>query len=150
VLDIPTSRVIAWSADRENPVGAEYILEERAPGKRLGSLWYQWPIKPRMKMIEQIVDLERKLASITFTKSGCVYFKDDIPENMAGEMEVATNVPIHSSVLQRFGLGPLVSSELWRDKRAGMDMNRGPCKCSLNNIFSWCGLTSQSTLRWSM
>ncbi|XMA20402.1 hypothetical protein WAI453_013193 [Rhynchosporium graminicola] len=36
-LNIPTPCTIAWSIDRNNPVGAEYILEEKAPGKLLGS-----------------------------------------------------------------------------------------------------------------
>ncbi|PVH84672.1 hypothetical protein DL98DRAFT_651429 [Cadophora sp. DSE1049] len=124
-LNIPTPRVIAWSADRNNLVGAEYILEEKAPGKPLGSLWYQWPMKFKLEMISQIVEIERQLASIKFVKSGCIYFRDNIPENMRIDNAIITNVSLDSSVLERFKLGPLVSSGLWRGERAGMDMNRG-------------------------
>ncbi|KAI9050867.1 hypothetical protein LZ554_004985 [Drepanopeziza brunnea f. sp. 'monogermtubi'] len=35
-------------------------------------------------------------------------------------------MPLDSSVMKRYKLGPLVSSGLWRGQRAGMDMNRGP------------------------
>ncbi|KAE9379476.1 hypothetical protein N431DRAFT_434463 [Stipitochalara longipes BDJ] len=133
-LDIPIPQIIAYSADRNNSVGAEYILEAKAPGKPLGSLWYQWPIQARLEMIKQVVEIECKLASMTFTKSGCIYFASDIPTNLSHNLEVRTDVPIASSTLERFRLGPLVSSELWRGKRAAMDMNRGPYNTPLNYV----------------
>ncbi|KIM97540.1 hypothetical protein OIDMADRAFT_204366 [Oidiodendron maius Zn] len=126
VLNIPTPRIISWSADQNNPVGAEYILEEKAPGKPLGSLWYQWPMKDRLKLISQIVEIERQLTSTKFTQSGCIYFKGDIPENMSIDCKLVSHVPLQSSELDRFRLGPLTSSGLWRGDRAGMNMNRGP------------------------
>jgi hypothetical protein len=128
VWKIPTPRIIAWSADRNNLVGAEYILEEKAPGKPLGSLWYQWPMKHRFEMISQIVEIDRQLASTKFTKSGCIYVKGDIPENMSIDGIIVPSVPLHSSVLERFMLGPLTSSGLWRGDRASMNMYRGPCE----------------------
>ncbi|KAH7333471.1 hypothetical protein BKA65DRAFT_553821 [Rhexocercosporidium sp. MPI-PUGE-AT-0058] len=150
VLNIPAPRIIAWSADRNNPVGAEYILEEKAPGKPLGSrgpnkpitdwltdqpadllgpllgrLWQDWdiwPMKDRITMIEQIVEIQRKLASTKFVKSGCIYFREDVPNGTA----LVTNPPLRPPILERFTLGPLVEKELWRDEKASMDMNRGP------------------------
>ena len=130
-MNIPTPRIIAWSADRNNSVGAEYILEEKAPGKPLGSLWYQWPMKFKLEIISQIVEIERQLASMKFVKSGCIYFRGDIPEDMCSDNAIITSVPLDSSVLERFKFGPLVSSGLWRGERAGMDMNRGPCESSI-------------------
>ncbi|KAL8650303.1 MAG: hypothetical protein Q9210_003899 [Variospora velana] len=125
VLNIPTTRIIAWSADRNNPVRAEYILEEKAPGKPLGRLWQdwdKWPMKDRITMIEQIVEIERKLASTKFVKSGCIYFREDIPDSDA----LVTNPSLCSSILERFTLGPLVEKELWRGEKVSMDINRGP------------------------
>ncbi|CZS94406.1 uncharacterized protein RCO7_10124 [Rhynchosporium graminicola] len=126
VLNIPTPRIVAWSADRNNNVGAEYILEEKAPGKPLGSLWYQWPMDFKLEMISQIVEIERQLASTKFVRSGCIYFREDIPDNMCCDNAILTSGPLDSSVLDRFQLGPLVSSGLWRGVRASMDLNRGP------------------------
>jgi hypothetical protein len=132
-LNIPTPRILAWSLDKNNPVGAVYILEEKAPGQPLSSLWYQWPMKFRLEMISQIVEIEQQLATIKFVESGSIYFKHDIPKDTSsGNALIATNLSLSSSVLERFTLGPLVSSGLWRGDRAGMDMNRGPCKCSTN------------------
>jgi hypothetical protein len=127
-LNIPTTRIIAWSADRNTPVGAEYILEEKALGKPLGNLWFQWPMRFKLEMISQIVEIERQLASTKFVKSGCIYFRDDIPENITSDSAIITDSSLQSSVLERFKLGPLLSSGLWRGDRAGMDMNKGPCE----------------------
>jgi hypothetical protein len=82
-------------------------------------------------MISQIVEIERQLASTKFVRSGCIYFKGDIPDDIADNNALITIPPLRSSVLERFKLGPLVSSGLWRGDRAGMDMNRGPCKSSI-------------------
>ncbi|KAL5323625.1 hypothetical protein ACEPPN_008164 [Leptodophora sp. 'Broadleaf-Isolate-01'] len=111
VLNIPTPRIIAWSADRNNPVGAEYIIEEKAPAKPLGKLWQdwdEWPMKDRFTIIEQIVEIERKLTSTRFAKSGCIYFREDIPNSDA----LVTKPPLCSSILERFTLGPLVDRGL--------------------------------------
>jgi len=79
-------------------------------------------------MIEQIVEMERKLLSAKFVKSGCIYFKEDVPTDKSSDISLNSSVPVSSSVLERFKLGPLVSSELWHGDRAAMDMDRGPCE----------------------
>jgi hypothetical protein len=114
-------------------VGAEYILEEKAQGKPLGKLWQdwdKWPMESRYNIIDQVVEMECKLASMMFTKSGCIYFKEDFPHGAA----LVTTPPLSSSVLQRFTIGPLVEKEMWFGAKAAIDMNRGPCK-SLFNIY---------------
>ena len=131
MLEIPIPRILAWSTDRNNPVGAEYILEKIAPGKPLGRLWQNWndlPIEPRYNIIEQIVEIERKLASTKLQKSGCIYFREDFP---AGDVLVTTP-SLPSSAAQRFTVGPLVESTMWRGPKAFMDLSRGPCKSSYN------------------
>lgn len=133
ILNIPTPRIIAWSADRNNAVGAEYILEEKAPGVPLGGLWAQWPMKFKLQMISQIVEVERQLASATFTNSGCIYFKGDVPEEVSTRTTL-TNPPSQRSVPEQYTLGPLVSSGLWRGDRAFMDMHRGPCKSFIPHV----------------
>ncbi|CZT52065.1 uncharacterized protein RSE6_13308 [Rhynchosporium secalis] len=45
---------------------------------------------------------------------------------MCCDNAILTIGPLDSSVLDRFQLGPLVSSGLWRGVRASMDLNRGP------------------------
>ena len=83
-------------------------------------------------MIQQIVDMERKLASVKFMKSGCIYFREDVPLDLSTDFSLDTSVPFPPSVLERFKLGPLVSSELWYSDRTAIYMNRGPCECFAN------------------
>ncbi|KAF4633803.1 hypothetical protein G7Y89_g4304 [Cudoniella acicularis] len=83
VLDIPTPRIMAWPARKTNPGGAEYILEERAPGQSLWTLWQDWnrvPMIARFGIIRQVVEIERKLTDTKFKHCGCIYFKEDIPQ----------------------------------------------------------------------
>ncbi|EFQ98706.1 phosphotransferase enzyme family protein [Nannizzia gypsea CBS 118893] len=134
VLDIPTPSIIAWSADRSNPVGAEYILEEKVPGTPLGQLWYRWPMKSRRNMIEQIIQIERRLASATFSSIGCIYFKDSLPENALSGSIISSTLSLRPSAADRFTLGLLVSNDLWRGERANMSMNRGPFRGPLDFV----------------
>ena len=133
MLGIPVPRILTWSSDRNNPVGAEYILEEKAQGKPLANLWQdwdEWPLESRYNIIDQVVEIERKLASMKFTKSGCIYFRGDFPH---GDSLVATP-PLSSTVLQRFTLGPLVENGMWRGAKASLKMNRGPCGLSSSTL----------------
>jgi hypothetical protein len=126
-LGISLPRIVAWCAEKNNPVGAEYILEEKAPGQPLGRVWQDWeklPMASRTRIIEQIVGMESKLASTKFLNSGCIYFRDDISDGVP----LATILPFESSVLKRFKLGPLLKSGMWAGERARVGMNRGPCE----------------------
>jgi hypothetical protein len=81
-------------------VGAEYILEERAYGQSLWSLWQDW------------------------IGTGCIYFKEDVPY---GDHLVITSTALPST-LERFRMGPLVTMDHWQKEKASMDLNKGPCK----------------------
>lgn len=85
-------------------------------------------------MIQQIVEIERKLASVNFVESGCIFFRVDIPLDRSSDISLDASVPLPPSVLERFKLGPLVSSELWHGDRIAINMNRGPCECFTNII----------------
>lgn len=80
---IPIPRIYAWSAEESNAVGAEYILEEKATGQPLGSLWDKLPLPSRLDIVKQIVDIETKLASIAFPKHGCIYYQSDLESRQA-------------------------------------------------------------------
>ncbi|RFU31022.1 hypothetical protein B7463_g5319, partial [Scytalidium lignicola] len=125
VLDIPTPRIIAWSARKNNPVGAKYILEEKAPGQALWTLWQDWdrvPIIARFGIIWQVVEMERKLTDTKFKYCGSIYFKEDMPH---GYRLVITST-VSPSILEQFTIGPLVHMDHWRKVKASMDLNRGP------------------------
>ncbi|KAK0110084.1 hypothetical protein ONS95_002740 [Cadophora gregata] len=127
VLDIPTPRILAWSARKANPVGAEYILEERASGQPLGALWQDWnklPLLNRFGIIREIVKMERKLAETIFQHCGSIYFKDDFPRGE--DIKLADTCTVSPSTLGRYTLGPMVGIDFWQEAKAGMDLDRGP------------------------
>lgn len=79
--------MLSWSFDAANNlVEAEYIIEEKAPGVPLGSVWNQWPRQLKLQLITQVVDMENKLATITFSKHGYIYFKQDL-RSLVGDAE---------------------------------------------------------------
>lgn len=99
----------------------------KAHGQPLGELWKdwtQWPIEDRFHILEQIVEIEQKLASTKFMKSGSIYLKKDIP----GSETLQTDPPLPSRILEQFTMGPLVEMGLWRGARKEMDLSRGPCE----------------------
>lgn len=121
-------RVLAWSSRSDSSVEAEYILEERASGVRLGSLWHQWPRESKLELIRQITDIENSLSSIEFSTHGCIYFKEDLPVDTKSDGRVLLNSSISRDILDRFAIGPLTTAELWKSGRGDMDLDRGPCK----------------------
>jgi hypothetical protein len=128
VLDLPVPKIIEWSADKDNAVGAEYILEEKAPGKALGSLWHQMSKNSKLDIISQVVELENRLASLKFSHHGCIYFRDTLEGKTTSSQPLITRPPILSAFADRFVLGPLVTSELWGNEDRELDLDRGPCK----------------------
>ena len=50
-LDIPVPRVFAWSSDKDQPVGAEYIIMEKAPGEELGKSWSSMDISEKVDLV---------------------------------------------------------------------------------------------------
>ncbi|KAE8415019.1 kinase-like domain-containing protein [Aspergillus pseudocaelatus] len=126
VFKLPVPRILAWSTDAtNNSVGAEYIIQEKVQGVRLGSVWNQWPREERVRLIRQVVDMENKLTTVAFPWHGCIYYKDDLL-SLTGDAKALTLDSIAPEVLERFAIGPLTSAELWTGVRKDMKLGRGP------------------------
>lgn len=126
MLKIPTPRILTWSANPDNPIGAEYIIEESAVGECLDTLWYEWPGDNKLGIISEVVQIEQRLASTAFEKAGCIYFESDM---LTGE-EISTMPELHNSTTDRYRMGPLIMDKLWRGGYGDSDSDRGPCKWS--------------------
>lgn len=93
VLQFPVPKILGWSATSENPVGAEYIIMEKAKGTVLSELWYQLPRPAKNEIIRQVIDFEVKLAATPFSAHGCLFYQNDITEHLSCELEIlATDV----------------------------------------------------------
>ncbi|RHZ50978.1 hypothetical protein CDV55_103165 [Aspergillus turcosus] len=142
-LGIPIPRIYAWSAEESNAVGAEYILEEKATGQPLGSLWDKLPLPSRLDIVKQIVDIETKLASIVFPMHGCIYYQSDLESRQA--MPSFALIPDQNPGLPNFAIGPLTHPKYWQGKRALMELDRGPW----NSIADYAIAVGKNEIQWA-
>ncbi|KAH6638995.1 kinase-like domain-containing protein [Boeremia exigua] len=127
VLEIPVPKVLAWSAEAENPVESEYILMEEAAGTQLGEVWDKMEIGDKLKIVDDIVAIERKFTSISFTRYGSLYFASDAFPGCE-KLEIVGDLPqsLRNVMKNRFVIGPVVDRDFWHRERASMDIDRGP------------------------
>ncbi|PYH80488.1 hypothetical protein BO82DRAFT_417498 [Aspergillus uvarum CBS 121591] len=121
-LAIPVPRIYLWTADETNAVGAEYILEQP-----LGLLWSKLPFSAR----SYIVDIERRLSSVTFPGHGCIYFQSGWNQTQ--------NTPILFQYKpQTVEVGPDLPS-------ARLDLQRGPFK----NMAEYARAIARNEIQWA-
>ncbi len=148
ILNIPVPKVLAWGATDQNPVSTEYIIMEEAKGSQLHEVWEGLPLRTKLDVIREIVDVERKLLSISFSqyvaprqeqclylawltsfrRIGSLYFNDC---GIVGSMpaEAATDSKdISERIQSRFCIGPIVRREFWEKERSNMSQYHGPCR----------------------
>ncbi|KAI4217513.1 MAG: hypothetical protein LQ351_000108 [Letrouitia transgressa] len=67
ILEIPVPKVLSWCGKTDNLVESEYILMEEATGTQLALVWDEMELESKLKIVEDIVSVERKLLSLSFT-----------------------------------------------------------------------------------
>lgn len=75
---VPAPKLLAWCADPSNPVGAEYIIMEKAPGIQLFKVWDDIKEFDRLKLIKSLTQLENQFAVTRFPAYGSLYFRHSI------------------------------------------------------------------------
>ncbi|KAL8966705.1 MAG: hypothetical protein Q9183_003248 [Haloplaca sp. 2 TL-2023] len=63
------------------PVGAEYIIMEKAPGVQLFAVWDKVSASGRLKLIKSLTQLESQLATIHFPAYGNLYHRHSISKS---------------------------------------------------------------------
>ncbi|KAH3976280.1 hypothetical protein HBH52_118710 [Parastagonospora nodorum] len=129
VLEIPVPKVLSWCAEAENPVESEYILMEEATGNQLGEVWDEMELHDKLKIVDDIVAIERKFLSLSFTRYGNLYFADNAFPGCE-KAEIIGDLPqsLRNLAENRFVIGPVVDRGFWHRERALMDIDRGPWK----------------------
>ncbi|PIG79266.1 hypothetical protein AARAC_004131 [Aspergillus arachidicola] len=74
---IPAPRVFSWSSDDSNPVGAEYVIMEKATGVPLCEQWGKMAEIDKLELIRNLTKLEAQLAAIRFSAYGGLYRRAD-------------------------------------------------------------------------
>ncbi|CEL11211.1 hypothetical protein ASPCAL14314 [Aspergillus calidoustus] len=127
VLGIPTPQIFAWSADPSNPVQSEYIIMAEAPGVQLDSVWSDLSLEQRVAIMKDLVSLEKKMSSASFSRYGSLYYtSENIPGAKSVEVQGNVSVDLRNAATRQFCLGPIAEREWWRGERATMDIDRGP------------------------
>lgn len=122
---VQVPKVFGYSADPDNPVGAEYILMEKVQGRPLGDIWFM--------MAESAVrhrgQRGEALCPRSPGKRQCLYDKD-LPQSMGRE-------PLHATERgsQALCMGPDVSLKFWFEERSDLHIPRKPC---MSSSFCYC------------
>ncbi|KAL8724041.1 MAG: hypothetical protein Q9166_008165 [cf. Caloplaca sp. 2 TL-2023] len=123
---VPAPRVLGWSADATNPVGAEYIIMEKAPGIQLFKIWEDLSATNRLNFIKSLTQLEHQLASIHFPAYGNLYLRQSISQ-------ASNRILLDSSLdpAALFCVGPSCGPA-WTDGTSPADLDSnlhmGPCE----------------------
>ncbi|KAF2229901.1 kinase-like protein [Viridothelium virens] len=114
-LKIPSPNVLAYSTQASaNSVGAEYIIMDKCPGIELGRVWDDLPGKKRIEIVRQLAGFTARLSKAPFPAYGSLYYSKDISD-------------VNSRTVDDiFSVGPTVSRTWFDDKRAEVDVHRGP------------------------
>lgn len=134
-------RVLSWSTEdslaERSGVGAEYMLMERAPGRQLSTVWCSMSPEQQFAMTKVLIEIERKLTSAALCKYGSIYYRHDCPPSMTFSDTPVTLHGRHAEV-SKFVIGPISETHFWSDGIGDLDIDRGPCKCSLlHSSFRW-------------
>ncbi|KAE8153098.1 phosphotransferase enzyme family protein [Aspergillus avenaceus] len=118
-LSIPVPRVFAWSSKKDQPVGVEYIIMEKAAGKELSKSWPTMDISDKVDIVSQLANIQATIAAVDFGCYGSLFYKEDI--------EGGLKIP---GITDQFRIGPSCDIRFWEEERKFMSAFRGPWSSS--------------------
>lgn len=122
---IPVPKVYGYSSSESNPAGVEYLIMEKAQGVGLPTRWFNMTKRERHKLATSFVEIEKKFFDLPFGSIGSIYFKKDVPAQLQGALY--TNDTGNNQNLETFCIGPTADYMFWSGRRAGLNLDRGPC-----------------------
>ncbi|KAL8931579.1 MAG: hypothetical protein Q9216_007151, partial [Gyalolechia sp. 2 TL-2023] len=82
ILGLPVPKIYAWNSKAsKSPVGAEYIIMEKAPGVELAQVWPKMLGNQRRDIVKKIVQFEKRYTNSTFPGIGSLYYADSLDES---------------------------------------------------------------------
>lgn len=125
--DIPVPKVLDYSTNSDNSVGADYIIMEKVPGNPIGESWYTFSDKERLKVLSGLVKLEAKLFAIDLPASGGLYYSHDLPSDVERAIVRPSQDSNGTTGRREICVGPVASLKWWYGERSLLrDINRGP------------------------
>jgi aminoglycoside phosphotransferase (APT) family kinase protein len=125
---LPVPQVLGYSPTQTNPVGTEYLLLEKLEGVPLSDQLFTMDNKARVKVMRQIVDIEKRLMGLSVPASGSLYYQRDLEKS-------DSFIPIPDQTTKnQIVVGPSTRLEWWYRERSLLDVDRGPCEYYLSNF----------------
>ncbi|KAK2800297.1 hypothetical protein FQN51_006205 [Onygenales sp. PD_10] len=130
VAGMPVPEVYAWNPNTtDNPVGAEYIIMEKAKGVPLSAKWPSMSKTEKIQLMQSIVSLEKSLLSHRIDHIGSIYYKSDL----AG----LRRKPRYSDTgYNDFVVGPATERMFLQDGRRHITTEKGPWKSAYEYILA--------------
>lgn len=122
-------KVLAWnSRSQTTPVGAEYIIMEKAPGIQLSKVWEGMHSRDKYIIVKQLVGFDKLFTQVKFPAYGSLYYSHDLPMPTPSVALPAMDV---AGCQKFFVVGPTNNRKYFDDGRGALEFDRGPCK------FNW-------------
>ncbi|KAK2735061.1 hypothetical protein FQN57_001341 [Myotisia sp. PD_48] len=120
---IPVPKVLAWDSDPSNNVGSEYILMEKAPGIQGYKVWPDMKGADNIDLVQDLVNLEKQLASISFPMFGSLFLRKTIGDDYSRYQPLSQDI----DPTQSYCIGPSVD-RFWDSplRNQCMQFNKGP------------------------
>ncbi|KAF9007160.1 kinase-like domain-containing protein, partial [Cyathus striatus] len=113
-LGLPVPRVLGWCSRPEaTDVSSAYIIMEDVKGLPVHVVVDNLSFSQKCQVMDEIIEIQRKMASFTFSGYGSIYYCNDLKDNY---------IPIDDT----FVLGPAVTPSLTYQNRDKIDISRGP------------------------
>jgi hypothetical protein len=125
---LPIPEVYDYSPLSDNAAKTEYIFMEFVKGTKLADVFQELEEPDIVSVLRQFAQLESGLMSIPFPAGGSLYYTSDL-EKVGGRK----GIPLDDG---RFCIGPEVRLDMWRGRRAQLDVDRGPCTALPSFLFS--------------
>ncbi|KAM5448395.1 Phosphotransferase enzyme [Microsporum audouinii] len=130
VLDIPVPKVLTWNSNAsKSPVGAEYIVMEKAAGTSLKEIWPRLTSEEKTDIVLAIVNFDVKLLNNPLQGIGSLYYPEDIPTG-------TKHLPAFEN--GRWVLGPITDRRFFDDLKGELLLDRGPWKTTKEYIVAVC------------
>ncbi|KAJ4373138.1 hypothetical protein N0V83_003429 [Neocucurbitaria cava] len=127
ILRTPVPKALAWSSQaQKNPVGAEYIIMEKAPGIELERVWPKMVAEDRFAVVKAIAGFQKAWTEVSFTKYGSLYFSEDLGKLQTDKEPLYIDANGAQITNHRFAVGPCTGREWVDSGRAAINFDRGP------------------------
>ncbi|KXS93792.1 hypothetical protein AC579_10484 [Pseudocercospora musae] len=127
IMDIPVPTVLSWDQNTNNPVGSEYILMSEARGRPLWSSWSSIDIDAKASIVSELVSIEKRLLSASFSQYGNIYFSANRFADCKNIQLLGSISPVlKAQAEENYVIGPVVEHSFWDGERKQIHGVRGP------------------------